>query len=100
MRVGRKELVERTYRRVGRYYRKDPPGRFEVKLALETILSLIAEALWQGEPVTIRAFGTFKVVERGPRRWRDFKTGDVRKTTARKKVVFKASSKFLQELNF
>ena len=100
MRVGRKELVERTYRRVGQYYRKEPPGRFEVKLALETILSFITEALLKGESVSIRAFGSFRVVKRAPRRWRDFKTGEERKAPARRKVVFKASSKFLKELNF
>ncbi len=100
MRCGRREIFERVYQRVGRHYRKRPPGRIEVKLALETVLELISEALREEGRVTIKNFGTFKVVTRKARKWRDFKTGLLRESKPKRQVVFKIAPKFLEELNF
>ena len=91
MRCGRREIAERLYRRVGRFYRKRPPARFEVKLALEAILALITRALLADEKVKIRGFGTFEVKERAGRMVRDFRTGKKRKGKPYRTVVFRPS---------
>jgi len=100
MRCGRREIAERLFRRVGRFYRKRPPSRFETKLALETILTLITRALLAGEKVKIRGFGTFEVRERAGRMVRDFKTGRKHKGRPYRTVVFRPSAGFTKTLDF
>lgn len=61
----------------------------EIKVILESILSNIENALWLGDEVVLRGFGTFKMVDTAPRIGRNLNTNTVFKIPAKKRVRFK-----------
>lgn len=57
--------------------------------AVETVVAAIATVAAQGEPVTIRGFGTFKEKHRNQRTGRNPRTGEPITIAARKQLTFK-----------
>ncbi len=98
MSVGRRELTRRLKERVNALYQGPRVSDFLARRALETILSLIKESVNQGEPVSLRGFGTFSLKTGKPKKARDFKTGKTIVLPERPRVVFRASPVLLKRL--
>ena len=81
----RSELLQKLCNLHPNIFRKD------MQRILEIIFFEIIDALYKGENVEIRGFGTFKVVERAPRTGRTPRTGSEVKIDSRKAPTFKAS---------
>lgn len=63
----------------------------DCKLCLETIVSVIKEALQSGESVTLSNFGKFKVNQVKPKQMYSFQTGKTYMSQERRTPIFKAS---------
>ncbi|MEN8189826.1 MAG: HU family DNA-binding protein [Thermodesulfobacteriota bacterium] len=57
--------------------------------ALNNVLGNMVKAMMSGERVTLLGFGTFRVVERAPKKGRNPQTGQVITIPARNAVKFK-----------
>lgn len=66
---------------------------------LDVITSVIAETLSKGEKVTLVGFGTFTTTERGARKGRNPKTGEVIEIPAKRVARFKAGSELTKNVN-
>jgi nucleoid DNA-binding protein len=66
-------------------------SKVDVKEVVEGFLDAVKDALKGDDPLEIRKFGTFTVVDRAPRTARNPRTGDEVKIPARKLPVFKPS---------
>lgn len=66
--------------------------------AVNTVMGAIADALANGDKVTLVGFGTFAVAERAAREGRNPKTGEKMNIPAGKGVKFKAGSKLTDSL--
>lgn len=66
---------------------------------LDVITSVIAETLSKGEKVTLVGFGTFTTSERGARKGRNPKTGEVIEIPAKRVARFKAGSELTKNVN-
>ncbi|MGB5230826.1 MAG: HU family DNA-binding protein [Desulfoprunum sp.] len=67
--------------------------------ALNGTLSAIAEALKEGDKVTLVGFGTFSVSKREARQGRNPQTGKAIKIPGKKVAKFKAGSKLSEAVN-
>lgn len=87
--MNRQELIERLARRTGL---PEATSRRVVKeiFGAGGADGLIVGALDRGERVALAGFGTFAVRERGPRRVKDPRTGELRELRARRAVAFRA----------
>lgn len=65
---------------------------------LDLVLNSITEALAKGEDVTLKGFGTFKIVELAARTGRNPRTGETMKIPAKKVVRFKAGADLLDKV--
>ena len=70
--------------------------KIEAAKAIDSIVSLITQALKRGERTILVRFGTFSVKRRKARMGRNIQTGEPLKIPARRVVVF-TSSKILKE---
>ncbi len=66
---------------------------------LNSILSIITEAVAAGDKVTLIGFGTFSVSDRAGRQGRNPQTGQSIQIPARKVVKFKAGTKLIDAAN-
>jgi len=66
-------------------------SKVDVRLVIEGFLKSVKDALLEEDPLEIRRFGTFYVVDRAPRTARNPRTGEEVKIPARKLPVFKPS---------
>jgi len=66
--------------------------------AVNTVMGAIADALANGDKVTLLGFGTFSVADRAAREGRNPKTGEKMNIPASKGVKFKAGSKLTEGL--
>ncbi|MHB1349718.1 MAG: HU family DNA-binding protein [Desulfobulbaceae bacterium] len=66
--------------------------------AVNTVMGAIADALANGDKVTLVGFGTFAVAERAAREGHNPKTGEKMNIPASKGVKFKAGSKLTDSL--
>ena len=64
----------------------------EAERALSAFMEAVTEALSGGEEVRLSGFGTFRVVERKPRRMKNPRTGEEMEIPARRVVKFKPGS--------
>ncbi|AEH46017.1 histone family protein DNA-binding protein [Thermodesulfatator indicus DSM 15286] len=96
---GRKEFLERVYERAGKRYKRLRPSRFQTREAVEAILAILEEAFLEEENIKISGFGTFEIKKGKSKLVRDFSSGGTKKSLPKKRIVFKASAKFLKELN-
>lgn len=71
----------------------------EAEQAVETIISLIKDALGAGESVILRRFGSFQVRQKNARIGRNPKTGEEAEISARKVVRFKSGKYFKTAVN-
>lgn len=81
---GKSEIVERVAE-------KTNLRRSEVTKVLDETLNEIKSALDNGETVSLRGFGSFKVSERGARKGRNPRTGEEIDIPAGQRVSFKMS---------
>ena len=65
-----------------------------VKAVIDHVMGNIQKALKQGEPIYLRGFGTFKIVERKAKVARDLGKNEPLEVPARKIVKFKISKQF------
>src|SRR5215204_1057334 len=71
----------------------------DAELAVETVLSGIADALAKGEKVDLRGFGSFQVSGKKERQGRNPRTGETMTIAARNVAVFKPSKELTGRLN-
>jgi integration host factor subunit beta len=71
----------------------------EAKVILEAILDAMVKALWAGERVELRGFGTFSTRARGPRQGRNPRTGAKVDVPARRIPRFRSSRELIALLN-
>lgn len=64
----------------------------EAERALSAFMEAVTEALSGGEEVRLSGFGTFRVVERKPRRMKNPRTGEEMEIPAKRVVKFKLGS--------
>ncbi len=90
--VTRADLAEAIFREVGL-------SRNESAALVESVLSLIADALARGEPVKISSFGSFTARMKGQRIGRNPKTGEEVPILPRRVLVFRASHVLKDRIN-
>lgn len=90
--ITRADLAEAVYRRVGL-------SRKESSVLVQTVLSEIADALSEGEPVKLSSFGSFVVRKKKERMGRNPKTGVAAPITERQVLAFKPSSVLKARVN-
>lgn len=66
------------------------------KQAVECVVDSIRESCETGEDVTIRGFGTFKVVTKAAKTARNISTGEAVKVASHKSVKFKPAIEFIK----
>lgn len=66
-------------------------SKVDVKDVVEGFLDMVRVSLKENDPLEIRKFGTFAVIDRAPRTARNPRTGEEVKIPARKQPVFKPS---------
>lgn len=71
----------------------------KVKPIYDAVIKNICASLQGGESITIKGFGTFKVVERKAKKGVNPKTGEKINIPASKTVKFKVSKSFKELLN-
>jgi len=73
--------------------------RNKAKLAVESVLHIINEALSKGGKVKIAGFGTFYVKNKSARQGMNPKTGEKIQIPAKKYAAFKASPELRKKIN-
>lgn len=94
MKVTKADLISRVRKKV-------KLSRQEIKEIIEAFMEEIKEALFKGERIELRGFGTFYVKERGERPARNPRTGETVVVKKRKVAVFRPGrelQKTLREL--
>ena len=72
----------------------------DLEKALNIVLNEIKLALYKGENVEFRDFGTWSINIQKPRLSRNPKTGEKIKTLEKKKIRFKMSKKLFNKINY
>ena len=88
----RMDLSEAVFREVGL-------SRNESAELVEKVLSLMSDALVQGEQVKISSFGTFSVREKNARIGRNPKTGAEAEISGRRVITFRPSQRLKDRVN-
>jgi len=70
----------------------------DVRAVVEGFLESVKNALKKDDPLEIRKFGTFAVVERAPRTARNPRTGEEVKIPSRRQPVFKPSRELKKDI--
>jgi DNA-binding protein HU-beta len=91
MNVNKSELVDKVAEKAD--LSKASAGR-----AVDAIVEAVAEALQEGDSVTLIGFGTFSVRERAGRAGRNPRTGEVLEIQASKTVGFKPGKTLKERL--
>lgn len=73
-------------------------SRAQAQTAFNAVIESIENVVKSGSSLTIKGFGTFKVVERAPRKGRDPRTGKEMEIGASRTVKFTPSSALKDEL--
>jgi len=90
--ITRAQLSEAVYQEVGL-------SRNESADLLESVLSMMSDALSSGETVKISSFGSFSVRQKGQRIGRNPKTGEEVPILPRKVLVFRPSQVMKARIN-
>ena len=80
-------------------YEKTDRNRAEVKNVLETLLTLMKQAIKKDDALLVSGFGKFEAYDKSSRRGRNPQTDESIMLPPRKVVVFRLSRKFRAELN-
>lgn len=86
------DIVEAVYEQTDR-------NRAEVKNIVETLLSLMKQAIKKDHSLLISGFGKFEAYDKNARKGRNPQTDESITLPPRKVVVFRLSRKFRVELN-
>jgi len=90
--MNKKDIVEAIHEKVGF-------SRRETAAIVDSALESIKQALAQGEPVMISAFGRFSTREKKAHKGRNPKTGEAMTLPARKVITFKVSRVLKERIN-
>jgi DNA-binding protein HU-beta len=90
--MNKAELVEKYSEEMG-------CPKAEAERAVDAVFNLAKQALKKRQLVKIAGFGTFAVVRRKARKGRNPSTGEEIRIPAKKKLAFKASKAFTEQLN-
>ncbi len=71
----------------------------EAEEVVESVFTVVKNALVSGEKIGLHGFGSFRVVNKNPRPGRNPKTGEEIMIAARKVITFKASDKLKKAVN-
>jgi DNA-binding protein HU-beta len=74
-------------------------NRDQARLAVESLLEGITQALEKGETISIRNLGTFKCIQRKARQGINPRTGEKIRIKARKAIRFSPGTKLQQAVN-
>lgn len=86
------DIVDNIYEQTNR-------NRIEVKDQVESLLSIMKEAIRKDYSLLISGFGKFEAYEKQARKGRNPQTNETITLPARKVVVFRISRKFRSEIN-
>ena len=70
----------------------------QIAIVVEGVMEAIAEALHQGESVTLVGFGTFEVKTRKGRNSKNISTGEMRVSSDSKVPTFRASNSLKEDV--
>ena len=70
----------------------------EATIAVDHVLDIMANAFKRGENIELRNFGTFKTVERKPKRGQDINRGTTIIIPARRVIKFELSKTLKEEI--
>ncbi len=87
--IGKQDLVSRVAQHSG------VPNRQAEKM-INSFIDTVSEALSKGEEVRLTGFGTFKVVERAPRKGRHPRTGQEMQIPGSKRPTFTPGTKLVE----
>jgi DNA-binding protein HU-beta len=73
-------------------------ARATAEKAVNSLVSVVTEALAAGEKITLVGFGTFEVAERSEREGRNPRTGETLKIPPSKVVKFRVGSKLKDDV--
>lgn len=73
-------------------------SKIAAEKGLKGMLANMAEAIEEGERVSLVGLGTFTLIERGPRLGRNIQTGEAIPIPPRKTVKFRPSKELSQKL--
>ncbi len=74
-------------------------ARKDSQVIVETVLESLVTALKRGEGIELRRFGSFRFRERGPRRGRNPKTGEVVDVPPKRLPYFKPGKELKELIN-
>lgn len=74
-------------------------NRRKAALVVDAMMSRMQERIAAGDRVVLRDFGTFETVERGPRPFRNLRTGEQGTTPARRVVRFRSAPALKRAVN-
>lgn len=80
-------------------YEKTDRNRAEIKDVVETLLTIMKQAIKEDNSLLISGFGKFEAYEKKARKGRNPQTDETITLPERKVVVFRLSRKFRAELN-
>lgn len=80
-------------------YEKTQRNRAEVKAIVESLLSIMKQAIKKDHALLISGFGKFEAYDKKARKGRNPQTDETITLPPRKVVVFRLSRKFRSELN-
>ena len=89
----RSELLQKFCNQHPQLLRKD------IEKILEIIFFQISEALWRGQNIEIRGFGTYKIVKRKARIGRNPKNSELVQIPQKNAIKWKMSKTFFNRLN-
>lgn len=91
-RIGLDKMVENTAVTAG-------VSQETTRKVIKAFIAEIKLALCKGEGVNLKAFGTFRLVRRAPRKCHNLATGSWKTVPEHDSVTFKVSKKFRDTLN-
>ncbi len=90
--MNKAELIEQVAQKTGK-------TKKEASRAVDSVFQVIAEALREGEKVTLIGFGNFEVRERAARKGRNPQTGEEIQIAASKVPAFKPGKQLKDAVN-
>lgn len=90
--MNKAELIEQVAEKTGK-------TKKEASIAVDSVFQTIAEALQEGEKVTLIGFGNFEVRERAARKGRNPQTGEEIQIKASKVPAFKPGKQLKDAVN-
>jgi DNA-binding protein HU-beta len=89
MAIGKQDLISRVAQQAG-------VTNKQAETVVNAFIDTVSESLGKGEEVRLTGFGTFKVVERAPRKGRHPRTGQEMEIPAGRRPTFTPGSRLVE----